>query len=130
MPPMTLAGLALALGLAFAPTPLPDADVDAPVRAIPVHDMYKDWKQPGNGASCCNETDCAPTQARWLPDRGQWEAKYGEKWVLIPNNRILPFEAPDGNAHLCAQGSYGWGYENPSGDDVTVLCFTPPAARI
>jgi hypothetical protein len=87
---------------------------------------YTQWKQPGNGASCCNDKDCAPTQARW--NGRQWEALFNGKWISIPHERVLKHEAKDGNAHLCADYAPN-GWDGPPSDEVVVFCFVPPAAR-
>lgn len=88
------------------------------------HEQYKDWKQP-NGASCCNNSDCEPTEARW--NGTQWEAMFKGKWIKIPADRVMKFEAQDGNAHLCA--IYGYGEPGQSEAEIIIYCFTSPAAR-
>jgi hypothetical protein len=86
---------------------------------------YSGWKQP-NGASCCDNKDCKPTEARW--NGKNWEARFEDRWVVIPDERVLKHEAKDGNAHLCAMWDMGeWGV--PQKNTVTIFCFTPPAAR-
>lgn len=79
------------------------------------HDIYHEWKIPGTTTSCCNDQDCRPTKARVTTD-GRWEAWDGAEWLLIPENRVLPFQAPDGRSHLCSING-------------TVLCFTPGEIR-
>lgn len=97
---------------------------------------YTQWKQP-NGASCCSDNDCKPTVARFNAEKGMWEARFGDWWVLVPHDRVMKFEASDGNAHICAvdmHGSGDWGGTSPKsepnkGQSVFIYCFVPPAAK-
>lgn len=36
------------------------------------HDIYRDWKRPGSGISCCSARDCYATPAKF--ERGSWYA--------------------------------------------------------
>ncbi len=75
------------------------------------HDQYEQWKQPDNGASCCNNADCRPTRAR-MTDRETWEAWNGYRWIPIPPLKVLRMQSPDGRSHLCESNG-------------AVFCFLP-----
>jgi len=76
------------------------------------HDWYRQLKQPGTAASCCDNRDCRPTQS-YRDDDGVWKARLDGAWVRVPADRVLNLVAPDGNSHICA---------NEAG---TILCFVP-----
>lgn len=76
--------------------------VAAAVNVVRAHDIYGSWKMR-NGISCCDNTDCRPTNAR-VNDKGQWEAWDGVDWVPIPQNAMLPPDlAGDGRSHYCGK---------------------------
>lgn len=87
-------------------------------------DFYRHWLQPGTSKSCCNARimafghvigDCEPTQAEIR--NGSWYAwnRIEERWLLIPEGRILRERNPSGqDAHLCWTPEQG------------VICFVPP----
>lgn len=76
------------------------------------HDPYSTWKIPGTDSSCCSLQDCAP--AEWRIGKNGYEAYMVDKWVEIPEDRILrDYHSPDGQGHLCAR------------KDGTILCFAP-----
>lgn len=87
------------------------------------HDIYRDWRSPKSGGSCCSggETgDCYVAPARF--ENGQWYAQRREdnRWLAIPDNVILKDGATaDGNAHLCAPAPL-------AEEDTRVYCFRPP----
>jgi hypothetical protein len=55
--------------------------------------MRKDTK-----ASCCNLSDCVPTQSR-MNEEG-YEVLVEDEWTRVPQNVILNITAPDGGAHV------------------------------
>ncbi len=63
---------------------------------------FKSLRQPANGISCCDESDCRVTKAR--PTADGWEAQLGARWVAIPEDKIIAgAEHPlTGQAVLCA----------------------------
>lgn len=73
-------------------------------RIVYGHDMYMDWRSPDTGGSCCSGNadtgDCRRVRA-YLHDDGWWRAETPNGWLMIPPAKVLPFQAPDGNAHLC-----------------------------
>ena len=75
------------------------------------HDIYGHWRQPGTGASCCNDFDCHPVRA-WPDEEGRWTALWRGREVAIPRSVMLKGPSPDGRSHLCIA------------NDV-VLCFMP-----
>src|SRR6185369_2821044 len=87
------------------------------------HDWYKDLKQPGTAASCCNgdspekEGDCRPTRAFRIVEGqrcggypalpGQWCAFIDGFWTPIPFSRVLTSDNSKEPyiAHVCASRS-------------------------
>jgi hypothetical protein len=68
------------------------------------HAWYKTLRSP-EGESCCNEKDCHPVDARFVEHGtvGSWvlEIRIGDRWVMVPRDRILPQPSPDGGVHAC-----------------------------
>lgn len=80
---------------------------------------WQSLRQPGTGLSCCNIADCAYTQARFR--QGHWQAKVGDLWRDIPDDKVLKDEVtPDGHAVVC-NGSLSF---SPS---PVIYCFIPEA---
>jgi hypothetical protein len=90
------------------------------------HHLYNGIMRPDiRNSSCCNNQDCAPTEARWDSGRKRWTAlKYGE-WVDIPRSKIVPRDqVPDGlgvEPHLCAPPRSWSAYGRDE-----VFCFIEP----
>lgn len=62
---------------------------------------FKSLKQPTNGLSCCDISDCRRTEADWRD--GQWWAVVSGKWTPIPPEReVVDKPSIDGNAYVCA----------------------------
>lgn len=77
--------------------------------------------------SCCNGTDCRPTQARWDPQRGGWDAMVDGVWTFIDNENLVLDDAwmeaqhhPrwDRQAHICSG----------SGPNARIYCLIPPGS--
>jgi hypothetical protein len=62
--------------------------------------MRKDTK-----TSCCNMSDCRPTESRMVGDH--YEVKVDGAWVSVPKEVIQNISAPDGGAHVCAPPQIG-----------------------
>ena len=94
------------------------------------HDVYRTWKQPGTGYSCCDARivypggdfvgHCYPTPHRLV--NGHWEAKLapedGGAWISVPDHLIIHERNPDPSGitgHLC--------YNHYTRE---VLCDRPP----
>lgn len=91
--------------------------IEGCVKAARTHDIYMEWKRPDSPSiSCCNNTDCYATEARF--SKGQWLAKRREDgvWVVIPATKILKAGSPDGRAHLCATERVIYCFARPEGD--------------
>jgi hypothetical protein len=99
--PATLA-LALVAGPAVAQHKHP------PEHAALHERFYSSWMRPDNRRhSCCNNLDCAPTEARFDPMRKRWSAfsPAHNDWIDIPEHTIeREFDVPPG-AHLCVNKS-------------------------
>jgi hypothetical protein len=71
----------------------------------PVKDFLKNLQRPDKKAqSCCDAGDVVKTKFKvegtgQHPD-DQWYAWLNEKWVRIPPDKIVPGNAPDGQAYL------------------------------
>lgn len=74
--------------------------------------FYATWMMPdARWASCCNNEDCAPAQARLV--EGKWQARFtdADEWTDVPDYKIeRERDMPDGQAHLCMRNG-------------VVLCF-------
>jgi len=55
--------------------------------------------------SCCNLSDCRPTESRMVNDH--YEVKVDGTWVQVPKEAIQNVAAPDGGAHVCAPAQIG-----------------------
>lgn len=87
-------------------------------------EWFKSLKQPGNGTSCCDVSDCRAVDAEEDRD-GQWFAtiRPGDrvspqlvgKRISVPKGKVLDRLSVDGDAYLCS---------GPAG---TIYCFVPPA---
>ena len=71
------------------------------------HDAFHSWYQglrSPEGDSCCNSKDCHPVDSRYAEGAdGEriLEILIGDRWVLVPKQRILPQSSPDGGVHAC-----------------------------
>lgn len=95
-----------------------------PPQDIELHEkFYSTWMMPDNPSmSCCNKSDCYPTEARF--QNGHWSARRREdgKWLHVPDKKVeRNRDNPDGRAHLCAPPPGG------SWAEGTVFCFTAGA---
>jgi hypothetical protein len=68
---------------------------------VPPHirDWFKALKNPQDGRSCCNESDCARTEAR--THGNEWEARTPDGlWIAVPPDTIVRGQGnPTGEAH-------------------------------
>jgi hypothetical protein len=55
--------------------------------------------------SCCDLTDCRPTESRMVDDH--YEVKVDGDWLPVPKDAIQNVTAPDGGAHVCAPKQSG-----------------------
>lgn len=81
-----------------------------------VRDWFKALKNPRDGGSCCDQSDCARTDAR--THGNAWEARAPNgAWVSIPDDRVVHNQGnPTGEPILCAiEDEEGW----------RVFCFVP-----
>lgn len=62
------------------------------------HDIYTHW-QTKDGGSCCHDKDCTPAITRETD--GKLQAKIDGVWYDVPKDAIRPYEAPDGQSHVC-----------------------------
>lgn len=63
--------------------------------------FYDGLLRNDTGGSCCNDSDCRPTQTRVF--RGAREVMVNGEWLPIPARAILRKRSPDGLPHVCAQ---------------------------
>ncbi len=78
------------------------------------HEGYQKWNRPDKpaGYSCCNDSDCAPIQARLDGARRVYQIFINREWVDVPREKILdpgkPANVnPDGSFHACWNHSTG-----------------------
>ena len=86
---------------------------------VQMDQWMRSLKRPGSGYSCCNERDCAKTDAEWKG--GQWWADFKGTLVPVPPEKELDVLSFDGAAYLCAKP------DSP----VTapkILCFVKPGS--
>ena len=62
--------------------------------------MRKDTK-----TSCCNMSDCRPTESRMIGDH--YEVVVDGEWMRADPSVIQKLSAPDGGAHVCAPKQQG-----------------------
>jgi hypothetical protein len=88
------------------------------------HDIYKDWKRPGGGMSCCSGKDCGPWSIEDVSpaQNGFWIHSL-EKFV--PMKHVLP--SPDGQYHVCCRRSApDLPCEKNEDGNTTVFCLAVP----
>jgi hypothetical protein len=53
-----------------------------------MRDWFKALKHPQTGGSCCDESDCAPTEAR--THGNGWDARAPDgSWITIPADKVV-----------------------------------------
>jgi hypothetical protein len=62
-------------------------------------DFYSRLIRKDTRTSCCNLTDCVPTQSRMVDDH--YEVLVEGEWTKVPREAIQNVTAPDGGAHVC-----------------------------
>ena len=85
------------------------------------HDsFYQKLLIPGTKSSCCNLSDCRPTQIRTNGDH--YEIMKDGRWIRVDPSKIVKAEAPHGGAHICAP-DLGRGSRDPD----LVYCIVMPS---
>ena len=66
--------------------------------------FYSTWHMPDNPTiSCCNNSDCYPTEIQSVGGNIYARRREDEKYILIPSQKIeRNRDNPDGRNHLCA----------------------------
>jgi hypothetical protein len=67
--------------------------------------FYSKLVRKDTNVSCCNLSDCRPTQSRMVDDH--YEVKVDGAWLRVPKEAIQNVSAPDGGAHVCAPEQVG-----------------------
>lgn len=116
---------ALVLCVLAAPARAQEAEHHHPPQDMELHEkFYSTWMRPDMpSASCCNMSDCYPTEARSV--NGSWFARRREdgKWLKVPAAKVeMNRDSPDGRSHLCAPRPDGEQYYEGG-----VICFKPGA---
>jgi hypothetical protein len=62
--------------------------------------FYSHLLRPDTKTSCCNLTDCRPTEGRQVGDH--YEVMVDGTWMSVPPDKIVKESAPDGGFHVCA----------------------------
>jgi len=110
---MTLAALVFASpSLAEHSHPLQDEDIHV--------QFYSTWRRPDDPQmSCCNNSDCYPTEARIVGGNIFAKRREDGKFIAVPLSRMeRNRDSPDGRNHICAPPPTA-GYPPD-----TVFCFT------
>ena len=80
------------------------------------HGFYYKLSQK-DGSSCCNHTDCRPTQSRTVGNH--YGVKVDGQWVAVRRDKIINVIAPDGGAHV-------WAPHQIEGDQDLIYCVVLP----
>ena len=72
--------------------------------------FYDALQRPDTKGSCCNLTDCRPTQGRVAGDH--YEVKVNGAWISVPAEKIVKKSAPDMGFHVCAPHRFDGKPEN------------------
>lgn len=97
----------------------------SPVERAARSQYFRDLKQPGSGASCCDISDCHFVDAKQEPD-GTWMSHIpfdSPEWRPVPPDRVLTNKvspSEDGKGIICHSAF-------PANYVPTVYCFIPPA---
>jgi len=67
--------------------------------------FYSTLVRKDTKTSCCNLSDCRPTESRMVDDH--YEVKVDGTWLRVPKEAIQNVAAPDGGAHVCAPAQIG-----------------------
>jgi hypothetical protein len=93
-------------------------------------DNHKFPDRDANSMTCCGPGDVVKTRFRVdlassAYPRDVWYALLDNVWVRIPEDRIVPDHAPDGQAHLFViniAAEHDWGAPNHD----AIICFVRP----
>jgi hypothetical protein len=104
---------------------LPDAGQGHAERHHPPQDQalhekfYSTWHMPDNPTvSCCNNSDCYPTDIKYIEGRLYAKRREDGKFIYVPPQKVEHNrDNPDGRNHLCAPPPSAYA---PSD---TVYCF-------
>lgn len=82
-----------------------------------MRNWFKGLQNRRTGAHCCDEADCARTEARAVD--GKWQAKAPNgSWIAVPPESVVVDQGnPTGEPILCGVPDEGSGW--------AVLCFVP-----
>lgn len=92
-----------------------------PVQDAPLHEkFYKGWMKPDAPAqSCCNLSDCYPTEIRIIGGSIYARRREDGKFLYVAPEKVeRNRDNPDGQSHMCAPPPSPW---FPEG---VVYCFT------
>jgi hypothetical protein len=66
--------------------------------------FYSTWHMPDHpSVSCCNDTDCYPTEIRYIDGNIYAKRREDGKYIPIPPEKVeRNRDNPDGRNHLCA----------------------------
>jgi hypothetical protein len=127
--------LAAAISLAFPTTGLAHGDwPDSPNKLwfenLQRPDNHKRPYQDKHTKSCCGPGDVVKTKFRVVPadssyPQDAWFAWLREEWIRIPDDKIVPDYAPDGNAYLFVMYVGNKNDLSSHGFD-EIICFVRP----
>jgi hypothetical protein len=79
-------------------------------------EFYQYLKQPGNGASCCDNHDCRPAKYRMTKEGPEFFI--GGRWIVPPKRSVMRMLTPDGQGHWC-------GIDLNAGNPLTYCAIIP-----
>ena len=125
--------IALAAVLIVPPALAGDEWLDSPnkffFQNLQRPDNHKFPDRDKDSLSCCGPGDLVKTKfkverASVKHPRDIWYAWFGDDWIQIPEDRIVPDYAPDGQGHLFMARAPDLIFGGP--DFVALLCFVRP----
>lgn len=115
-----LAKIAIIAALSFVSLPAAAAEGDHGQGHDAWHgEFYSKLMRPDTKTSCCNLSDCRPTEIRAVGDH--YEVIKDGRWIRVDPDKIVKVASPDGGAHICAPPteSKAWGPDD-------VFCIVMP----
>lgn len=113
---MAVTAAAFAMGVAMAAHGEPPAGADSD---SVVGQWFKSLKVPGSTASCCDVSDCRPTDYR-MGQEG-YEVPWNNEWLKIPNQLVIK-----NKPNLVGRGVWCRGGEGePLNSPPFTRCFVP-----
>jgi hypothetical protein len=95
---------------ATSETPNPDTKM---------REWFRSLRQPRNGMSCCDISDCRYVDYRYIDNH--YDIKIDNKWMTVPGEGVI-----HGTQNVTGKAVACYNKSNPYSDMITILCFVPP----